>query len=347
MNNVIAMVALSAGLSGCGLFPATYDSQPPGVHSVTTYRAEISGVPYGVVPLGNGAFYFHHGTSSSSDGMGVDAGTVSGGILREYLIQTKDQFESVATAADGTLWATSILDNRAWPPVWAGAIERLSASRSGVVYRIPRRLGYAEKLLRGPDAAWWFALPDAHAIGRLTREGKLSITMLPRSMKPDDIAFDPNGTLYATETSRNSETASRDIARISSNGRVVMFHTLSPDAKVGSLAGGGDGVWFTEKPSNSVGHITRAGHVEEFPIDRSIHVLDAIAVGKDSVWFAAQDGVGKLSLPKHAGTFIPLPDRGSVPTALAVSRSGDVWLTESISDRPCFDECGGIARIVP
>jgi virginiamycin B lyase len=310
---------------------------------VTTYRTEITGEPYGVVLIGNGAFYYDHGTSSSSDGIGVDAGTVSGdGRLREYLIQTRDEFESVAIAADGTLWAASILDNSAWPPVWHSAIERLSAKRSTVSFRIPRRLGYAQKLLRGPDGAWWFALPDAHAIGRLTREGKFSITMLPKSLKPDDIAFDSNGMLYATETFDRG-----DVARIPPEGRVVMFHTLSPDARVGSLAGSGDGVWFTEEPSNRVGHITHAGHVEEFTIGRDIRVLDAIAVGKDSVWFAAQDGVGRLSLQTHAVTFIPLPDRNSTPNALAVSRNGDIWLTESISDPRCFAECGGIARIVP
>jgi streptogramin lyase len=161
-------------------------------------------------------------------------------------------------------------------------------------------------------------------------------------LKPDDIAFDPNGTLYAAETLTRG-----DVARISPDGRVVMFHTLSPDARVGSLAGSGDGVWFTEEPSNRVGHITRAGHVEEFPIGRNIRVLDAIAVGEDTVWFAAQNGVGRLSLQTHASSFIPLPDRNSAPNALAVSRTGDVWLTESISDPRCFAECGGIARIIP
>lgn len=256
-------------------FPATYVSRPAGVRSVTIYRPRFTGIPDGVVPLrGGGAFYYESGNSSSADGTGVESGVVTrAGALHEYLVRTKNQFESVTLGSDGVLWATSILDNRSWPPVWHSAIEQVGPARSSIALRIPDQFGYARKLAMGPDGAWWFALPDVHAIGRATPSGRLSLKAVSKSMKPDDIAFDSSGNLYAAETRGNS------VVKISPSGKRTLFRVGGASAEIGSLAGGVHGdVWFTESSPDRIGHITSTGRVEAFTVGSNV-VLYAIAVG--------------------------------------------------------------------
>jgi streptogramin lyase len=307
------------------------------------YRPEFAMVPEGVVPLKDGVFYYQHGNTSYYQFTGVIAGFVSdAGTLREHDVRTKNEFESVALGADGTLWATSILDDNSPLGVWHGAIERIGSRGSRVVFRIPHRLGYAKQLLLGPDAAWWFALPDAHSIGRLSHDGHFTTVARLGSMKPDQIAFDSTGTLYAAERYGNR------IAKVLPGGKVVVFLVPTGGGKIGALAGGANqDMWFTERSADRIGHITSTGRIEEFATGPGVVVLDALAVSRDSVWFAVKDGIGRLSLRTHARTVIPVPYEVSWPNALAISRTGTVWFTESISNGRCMSECGGIGRIVP
>src|ERR1700676_4949501 len=166
------LVAAATGIWWAFLpLPTRYVSRPAGVRSLAIYRPELSMVPEGVVPLKDGVFYYQHGNSSYYQFTGVMAGFVNdAGTLRERDIRTKNEFESVTLGADGMLWATSILDNNSLG-IWHAAIERIGSSDSRVVFRIPLRLGYAKQLLLGPDTAWWFALPDAHSVGRLSHDG--------------------------------------------------------------------------------------------------------------------------------------------------------------------------------
>jgi virginiamycin B lyase len=331
------LVAAATGIWWTFLpLPALYESRPAGVRSLTMYLPEFAMAPEGVVPLKDGVFYYEHA-------MGPRAGFVSdAGALRAQDVRTKDQFESVALGADGTLWATSILDDHSRTQEWHGAIERIGPVGSRIVFRIPDRLGYAKQLLLGPDAAWWFALPDAQSVGRLSHDGHFTTVAHFGSMKPDQIAFDSTGTLYATERYGNR------VAKVLPGGKVVAFLVPTRGGQVGALAGGANrDIWFTERAANRIGHITSTGSVEDFTTGPGVVVLDALAVSRDSVWFAVKDGIGRLSLRTHARTVIPLPYEVSWPNALAISRTGTVWFTESISNGRCMSECGGIGRIVP
>lgn len=337
LTRILAAIILGLIVAGCAI-PAAYTSYPAGVRSVTTYRPDLSGIPDGIVPIRGGAFYVDGGVSNS----GLDAGIVGDdGRLRQYLIRAANQLESVAPDGDGTFLAASISVSPVDAP-WRGEIERLRGEQSAVVLRIPPSLGYAEQLVQSPSGKWWVSLPDAHAIGELTPRMKLAVPIKFKALNPAKMAFDSKGVLYVTfGTSFGSN---RNIARVTRDRRIEMLRARSP---VGSIAARAGGAWFTESASNVIGYVTSTGKLEQLPVGGGVRVLDAIAVGRNSVWFAAQGGVGRLTLKTHALTFIPLPDRDSTPNALAVSRTGDVWLTASIDDPRCFAECGGITRIVP
>jgi virginiamycin B lyase len=340
----IALMAVAAGIWWLlRPYPTTYVSLPAGVRSLTTYRPEVTMEPHGVVLLEDGAFYHQRGITMSSQFSAVSAGFVSNaGTLRQHDVQTKNSFWSVARGADGTLWATSSLDDPSGSVVGHGAIERIGPGGSRVVFRIPHQLGHAEQLLLGPDAAWWFVLPDAHSVGRLSRDGHFTNAAHFGSMKPAQIAFDSAGTLYAAQRDGDR------VAKILPGGKVRVFAVPTHGGEVGALAGGTErDIWFTEQTANRIGHITRTGRIEEFTTGPGVVVLEALAVSRDSVWFAVENGIGRLSLRTHACTVIPLPDQNSRPNALAVSSAGAVWFTESIGDGRCKGECGGIGRIVP
>jgi hypothetical protein len=344
----LALLASGASIV-CGLWvlwhffwriPALYRSQPSGVHSLTTYRPRYSGAPDGVVALnGGGAFYFERGNSSSSEGGEVRAGIVTDGDqLREYGIPTKDEFESVAVGPAGTLWATTILGSPSWPPIWHSAIVRLTGNRMTTAFRIPDSLGYSPALVVAPDGGFWFALPDVHAVGYKAQRGKLSVIVLPTAIKPNTIALNSSGNLYAAESGQ------RTIFRVSPDRTI---HLLTSPSRVGALAAGrSDQVWFTEPGTNRIAHIMRANQIEEVAVGSYV-VLDAIAIGSDSVWFAVQGGVGRFSLSKRKSGIINLPDRDSWPISLAIANTGTVWIAEHISDGRCLSPCGGVAQIVP
>jgi virginiamycin B lyase len=338
-------VALAAGLWLLWFFvwriPTVYRTHPPGVRSVTMLRPEFTGTPDGVVALEDGgAFYFDGGNSSSSDGSGVLAGTatVADG-LREYLIPTKDEIRSVAIGPDGTLWATTILRDPTWPPVWHGTIVRINGTVMTTAFSIPKRLGYASALVVAPDRTLWFALPDAHAVGHATRRGNIRVTILPRPIKPDTLALTTNGNLYVAERGRPI------IVRLSPQGQAL---TLTSHYNVGALAAGrANEVWFTEEHSNRLGRIAPSARIEEFETGSYMGMRAPLAVGDDSVWFAAGDGVGRLFLRDRTSVAIALPQRARPTTSLAVSKAGDVWTAEVLSDGRCVAECGAIVRIVP
>jgi virginiamycin B lyase len=309
---------------------------------MTTYRPELSSTQDGVVALnGGGAFFFNQANASSGYGSGALVAIASeGGQVRQYMIPTKDYIQSVAIGPDGTMWATTILDDSSarLNLAWHSAIVRLTEKRLITAFRIPARLGYASALVVAPDGAFWFALPDAHAVGKSTQRGKITVTVLPRTIKPDILALDSYGYLYVTQSGQ------RTIFRLSPDGNT---RTLTSAAEIGSLAAGPHNeVWFTETGSNRVARVTQSGKIEEVDVGPVV-VSDAIAISNDSVWFATRGSIGRLSLRDRTSRIIPLPDRRTFPQALAVSRSGIIWVAEEFSDWRCMGECGGMARIVP
>ena len=346
-KKLAVLLAIAAGAAAglwllwyfVGRIAPVYRSHATGVRALTTYRPQYIGIPGGVVPInGGGAFFFAYGTSSSRDGSEVRAGIVTGeDRFREFGIPTRDSIESVTAGSDGTVWATTVLDSTAWPPVLHGALVRFNGTRLDTVFRIPDRLGYAPALAVAPNGVW-LALPDAHAVGFKPTHGPLSVTVLPIGLKPNLIAIDASGDAYAAQSER------RTIVRISPKREV---RTLTSSSGVGALAAGRTGdVWFSEPQSNRLAHITRANRIEEITVPGYV-MSDAIAISRDSVWFAVFGGVGRLSLRDRTFAFVSLPDRGSWPKALAVDGSGIVWVAEDIPDGRCYSGCGGVARIAP
>src|SRR5262245_33299819 len=103
-----------------------------------------------------------------------------------------------------------------------------------------------------------------------------------------------------------------------------------------AITGGPDGnLWFTDPVAGTVGRITPAGQVTEFPTPGIS--AGAIAAGPDgNLWFvenaltfAGNPAVGRITPAGQVTTFT-LPDDFTQPSRITAGPDGNVWFTESI-----------------
>lgn len=88
------------------------------------------------------------------------------------------------------------------------------------------------------------------------------------------------------------------VRRITTNGTITEFPTLTPFSEPFGIAAGPDGaMWFTEFNGNNIGRITPSGTVTELPTPTSRSAPFAIAAGPDgAMWFTEFSGnsIGRI-----------------------------------------------------
>jgi virginiamycin B lyase len=97
------------------------------------------------------------------------------------------------------------------------------------------------------------------------------------------------------------------------------------------IASGPDGaLWFVDDVGNSIGRITTAGAITEFPIPTATSGPVAITAGPDgALWFTEQGGnnIGRITTA-GAITEFPIPTPTSFPNAIVAGPDGALWFTE-------------------
>jgi virginiamycin B lyase len=119
---------------------------------------------------------------------------------------------------------------------------------------------------------------------------------------------------------------------------VRAFPVPSPAADLRQVVAGPDGaLWFTEQGAGSVGRITTAGQITEYPIPNNASGLadtgptDIVSSG-GGLWFLTDIGESTYRMATN-GTFTPVYSDGFCPAAsLAPSDTGGVWLMQSFGD---------------
>ena len=118
---------------------------------------------------------------------------------------------------------------------------------------------------------------------------------------------------------------------------VTEFPLPRLDARVPwDIAAGPDGnLWFVEGTSNSVGRITTAGVVTEFPILNPQSTALGIAAGPDgNLWITeyayapAGNKIGRISTAGVITEFL-IPTANSGPVGIAAGPDGNLWFTET------------------
>ena len=103
------------------------------------------------------------------------------------------------------------------------------------------------------------------------------------------------------------------------------FITAGPDANL----------WYTAMNGTTIGRISTAGVVTEFPIPTPSALAQIITKGPDgNVWFTESSGnmIGRVT-PSGTVTEFAIPTANSSPGGIATGPDGNLWFTETAAAR--------------
>ena len=268
------------------------------------------------------------------------------GVVPRALAQTFAEFPiptassqplGITTGPDGALWFTESNTNKIGRITTAGVITEFPILPSGA--------GPLRGITTGPDGALWFT-QRPNQIGRMTTAGVVTkfATPTPNS-KPFFITTGPDRALWFTE-----EDAGK-IGHITTAGVITEFPIPTGGMSPQGITRGPDAdgsLWFTECifsgetdqcVRSSIGRITTAGVITEFPIPTIGISPGGITTGPDAaLWFSecvfnnAGDCVlSKIGHITTAGAFteFPIPTAGAEPRGITTGPDGALWFTES------------------
>jgi hypothetical protein len=253
-----------AGLSGAS--GALYEAVSVQPFKVTPGPA--GGEVVATAPAPNGSTWFL--TYSMSTAMVAPelyemtgTGAVGRDVLPSLESSAYDSPTSFAFGADGTVWLAR-----------PDGIDRYTPGGTDKLYPVS---GYPYQIVAGPDGALWFTQPVASEIGRVNLSGEISEYLLSGARtiyetpaEPWAIAVGPEGDVWFTE-----ENLGR-IGRLTVGGELREFAIPLPRGLPTGIASrpepkfittGPEGnMWFTDPGTNSIGRVTQAGEVAEYPI---------------------------------------------------------------------------------
>ena len=247
------------------------------------------------------------------------------GKVTEYSVPSGSWYTSdIITGPDGALWFTG----------YSGAIGRITTS--GVVSRYSTNtISGIVGLTAGPDGAVWFT--DGINLDRVTPQGSVT-ARLGVYRGPMSITAGPDGVIWGT--SNNGTVQRIDITRTTLQYQgVPRYPTIQydlyhlPDSN-GIITGPDKALWFTEDVS--VGRITTAGTITEYPVSPNLEIggeggiggenrqTSNIVVGPDgALWFVERGNhLGRITTSGAVTTYaIP-----STPTfGITAGPDGAIW----------------------
>ena len=197
---------------------------------------------------------------------------------------------SLATGPDGAIWIAD---------PGAGIIERYAPSGDFNQFPMPHRASVPITIVNGPNNEMWFTAAS-DAVGEINMNGEITEYALPVGdafgpgalPSPYGIAVGPDGAVWFTE-----ENTGR-IGRMTASGELTVFNIPNPSQIPPESAGGPsprdivagpDGsMWFTDPGDESIGRVTLAGEITEYPIPAqgASVVPEGIVVADGELWFA-------------------------------------------------------------
>jgi len=225
----------------------------------------------------------------------------------------------------------------------------------------------AQAITPGPDGALYFTEPyrglganapatsAQAAIGRITTDGKITESILPKNdARPDQITVGADGALWYTLNDFGAGSATPGVGRITTSGIINEYALPNASVLPHAITAGPDGsVWFTAQGltkgagptvnsgSNYVGKVAFNGSVTLFPLPPQVEnqkagfVLGGITPGPDgNVWFA-QPKAGRIAniTPFGTVTEFAVPTIDSAPNDITLGRDGALWFTQLLGNK--------------
>lgn len=200
----------------------------------------------------------------------------------------------------------------------------------GQIAVVARGINAPRAITAGPDGNMWFTNRFAHAIGRVTPAGVVSIFADPAISFPEAITTGPDGNLWFTNADA--------VGRITPAGVVTSFGGDGISKPTAITLGPDGNIWWVG--DQQVGRITPDGGIVTFTDDR-IDTPRGLVAGPDgNLWFAIRGyapGIGRITLGGQVTRFSI--DNIGQPEQLAVGADGNLWFTNTSIDM--------IGRITP
>lgn len=118
-------------------------------------------------------------------------------------------------------------------------------------------------------------------------------------------------------------------ATVSAAGQVSVYPIPSGSSPFGITLGPDGNMWFTEQfPSGSIGRITPAGIITEFPVAGSADSECIIKGAGNDLWFASNQSrlIGRITTSGVATTYTA---PGMAPFCLTLGQDGNIWFTDT------------------
>ena len=145
---------------------------------------------------------------------------------------------------------------------------------------------------------------------------------------PNGIANGPDGALWFT--------AGYLIGRITTSG-TLSYYPVSFTPQGAITLGPDNALWFTGSDASvgSIGSITPAGVVNQYPTPTADSFPQAITNGPDGALWFTESGANNIGRITTSGAIreYPIPTPNSYPIGIAAGPDGALWFTESVGDK--------------
>src|SRR5579859_2927430 len=284
----------AAGIPGLGISGAIGRITRAGVITQFTSGLNTGSNPAIIVAGPDGNLWF------------VDQGTTPAigritptGVITEFNqgLNPNSFLPGITTGPDGNLWFTV----GAPAPTAIGRI-----TPTGVITQFAQgRLRQPGSIAAGADGTLWFS--DGTFFGHVVPStGVVTDIEPPTGMAFMRLAAGPDGNIWFTGVTLPAQQGL--LGSIDSTGAITTFSQgLNAGSFPNALAAGPDGnLWFTDGgPTKSIGRMTTAGTITEFPQDPGLNTPVGIAAGPtNALWLADTNAhaIGRLTLPTDVVT---------------------------------------------
>ncbi len=246
------------------------------------------------------------GLATGPDGNIWATSTAADSVMQITPGGTSQQFTAGIALGSDPLGITAGPDGNMWFVENSASRIQKQATNGNIVGTFPLPAGRGPTAIAaGPDGNLWFTESAGNRIGRVTTDGSITeFSAIPPGAPlngPADITAGPDGNLWFTEPAANS------VRRITPAGAITQFSFFRDSAQPLAITAGADGnLWFTEAGSPNIGRINPgSGSAVDFPVSSLAHAITAGSDG--NVWFALASGsIGRIT-PAGVVTEFPVP----------------------------------------
>jgi virginiamycin B lyase len=218
---------------------------------IVEFSAGLSanGSPGEITAGPDGALWFGEDVSLSDGTYGSKIGRITtAGTIAEFVLPDRSGVLNNIASDSERIWFTL-----GFPGNGIGWMD--VRTHHATVVALPDGTSYAQGIALGSDGNTWFAMPQDHRMGRITKDGKITMFPMPDrgdvTGSPSNVALGPDGAMLFTEFNQSR------VGRVTTAGVITeVSDGITDGSSPDGIALGSDGnLWFTEYNGNRIGKL--------------------------------------------------------------------------------------------